>query len=45
MSLGRCNGVASGGGGGGRAPSTPPGTAHEIHANPKTFFVGGRGGG
>ena len=31
---------------GARAPSTPPGTTHEIHANPKTFFgVGWRGGG
>ena len=23
------------------APPTPPGTTHEIHANPKTFFWGG----
>ena len=31
--------------GGARAPPTPPGTTHEIHANPKTFFWGGGGRG
>ena len=34
------SGVATGGRGGARAPSTPPGTTHEIRANPKTFLVG-----
>ena len=41
------SGIATGGGGAGaRAPSTPPDTTHEIHANPKTFFgwVGVGGG-
>ena len=38
------SGVATGGREGARAPSTPPRTTPEIHANPMSLFGGGGGG-